>query len=109
MCPLCKRTVLPSDDSEDSESEEAPLLANQDNQNDSEGSHDDNRTGTCMVPPRLTMPYIFLGCIRQKHVVILNTQKITLKRSCTSKNTADFSLTIFCEMAYLRADANLGW
>lgn len=36
VCPLCKRTVLPSDDSEDSESEEAPLLPAEPTQNDNQ-------------------------------------------------------------------------
>ena len=46
MCPLCKRTVLPSDDSEDSDSEEAPLLPATDAQNDNEGSQLDSRSGS---------------------------------------------------------------
>ena len=37
VCPLCKRTVLPSSESEDSESEEAPLLPNNTNDNENEG------------------------------------------------------------------------
>ena len=40
VCPLCKRTVLPSYDSDDSDSEEAPLLRNERVEHQNEGIPD---------------------------------------------------------------------